>query len=191
MKQIQNGFADYYYLSEKGEVYNAQTKKYLKACNSHCLKLDNGSEKNISTKKLYMLVYGKVFCNDDIPDLEGEEWRDVVDTQGYYQVSNMGRIKSLQGLNAVLLKPYKNKAGYVRVDIMQAGQRQQRLVQRIVADAFLPPPPSIDYQVHHKTFNKEDNRAAALEWLSPAEHRKKHIEKRKQNECSELEENNN
>ena len=67
----------------------------MKACNSHCLKLDNGSEKNISTKKLYMLVYGKVFCNDDIPDLEGEEWRDVVDTQGYYKVSNMGRIKSL------------------------------------------------------------------------------------------------
>lgn len=174
MKQINNGFAACYYLTEKGQVYNEQTKRYLNADNSHRfqLKTEEGNYKKIHLKPLYQLVFNKNYCIDTIENLPGEEWKPIANTKELYFISNMGRCKSLQGYEAIILKENYVK-GYARVDIVEESGRSSKLISRLVAAAFLLPPKSIDCQLHHKN-GKQDNRAEALEWLTPQEHRELH-----------------
>ena len=90
MKQVNNGFADYYYLSIEGKVYNSNTKRYVKEDKLHRIRLRTKENelKNISLKDLYKMVYNKEFCIDQIEDLENEEWRYVRDSKEKYLVSN-------------------------------------------------------------------------------------------------------
>lgn len=179
MQQINNGFCDKYYLTEDGRLYNAETKEYKKADKDKRFTLitEEGNRKKISLKVLYEKVYNKPYCKDDIKDLEGEEWKEIDNTKGMYKVSNKGRIKSYKGYEAKLLKQTKTKSGYYRLDIVQDGERVSRLVHRLVASSFLPLPKDIDMELHHKDCNKENNESDNLEWLTMAEHRKKHKER--------------
>lgn len=182
MKQVNNGYAAYYYLLRDGKIYNAEKDSYIEPNSKHQYKLKTIEDKyvNISLKKLYAMVYDKTYCKDDIELLDGEEWREVADTNGLYYISNKGRVKSYQGYEAILLKPFKTKGGYGRVDIVQYGKRASKLVHRLTAAAFLPLPKDIDYQLHHKDFNTDNNAADNLEWLSSQEHFKKHLERSKE-----------
>ena len=175
MKQINNGFAECYYLDNNGEVYNADTGKLLLPDNKYSVKLKttDGRYKKVSIKTLYKAVYNRAFAIDKLEDLEDEVWEQV-DSFGNYYVSNKGRVKSYTGYTARLLNPYINKSGYLRLDIIDDGLRQSKLLHRLVAAAFLPPPAKIDYQLHHKDFNKLNNAADNLEWLCVADHIKKH-----------------
>ena len=69
---------------------------------------------------------------DRIPDLEGEEWRDIEGYNGY-QVSNMGRIKSFKHTNAIILHTFTNNKGYERVALSRNGNVRRFLVSRLVA----------------------------------------------------------
>ena len=185
MIQLNNGYADYYYLKEDGTIYNAATGKLLKPDSKRLYKLrckDNGYKK-VSARTLYKALYNRPLCHDCIEDLENEQWKEITGTDGYYLISNMGRIKSLQNYDAIILKPYSNQHGYQRVDIIQDGKRQSKLVHKLTAAAWLPMPPQIDYQLHHKDFNKKNNAAANLEYLSAAAHAKKHSERNKQEDA--------
>lgn len=73
MDQIKNNFKEYYYLTTEGKVYNSNTKKYLKP-DRHNYKLTtlNDTIKTISLKKLYQLVYNKIYCIDNIENLPNE-----------------------------------------------------------------------------------------------------------------------
>lgn len=179
MIQLNNGYAAYYYLLEDGRIYNADNDNYIEpnAKHQYKLKTEDDKYKNISLKSLYNLIYNKQYCNDRIESLQGELWKEIDGTEGLYYISNKGRVKSYQGYNAILLKPYMAKGGYGRVDIVQFGKRASKLVHRLTAAAFLPLPESIDHQLHHKDFNKENNAAENLEWLSCQDHSKKHIER--------------
>ena len=96
-------------------------------------------------KKLYYLIFGKVFCEDTIPDLDGEAWKEIPDSSGNYLCSNFGRIKSYVGYNAILLKPSYD-TGYPRVYLwLSDGKRYDLLVHKIVAMLFLDPPERPDY----------------------------------------------
>lgn len=177
MKQINNGFLECYYLTEKGEVYNTATETYMKHSKYiYNLKTTAGEYKKISTKKLYKLVYDKVFCVDDIEDLEGEEWKPVDRTNGNYMVSNKGRIKSLKSNKAIILKENIVK-GYSQVMIYYGESRCGKQVSRLVAAAFLPPMPTIDSQIHHISGVRSDNRAENIMWVTPEEHRAIHSRK--------------
>ena len=142
-----------------------------------CLDMLNKGKKKIALRPLYRLVYGINYCIDSIVNLEGEQWKVINGTDGKYWISSKGRCKSMQGYNAVILKPFENnnKGGYQRIDIIIDGYRQSKLIHRLVADAFLPRPESIEMQLHHKDLNKRNNEAENLEWLTPFEHKKKHI----------------
>lgn len=182
MKQINNGFLPYYYLTIEGKVYNDNTKKYLKEDIRHCVSLQTieHKSKKKTIKELYKLIYNKNYCIDNIEDLKGEVWKEIEGGNGLYLISNYSRVKSLIGYNARILKPTITNRGYCRLDLILEGQRQSKLLHRLVAAAFLMPPKHIDYQLHHKDFNKLNNTAANLEWLSVQQHAKKHTERREQ-----------
>ena len=176
VRKINNGYCDYYYLTEDGRIYNAQTNEYKDADknNRFTLKKINGKRHKISLKVLYGKIYNRPYCKDDISDLEDEEWREIDNTKGIYYVSNKGRIKSYNGYKAIIMKQNKTNSGYYRLDIMQDGERVSKLVHRLVGASFLPIPDKLDMELHHKDFNKENNYSENLEWLTIAEHKKKH-----------------
>lgn len=183
MQKIKNGYCEYYYLTKDGRVYNEVTDEYKEPNkeNRLLIKKEDGTTKKISLKVLYKLVYNKPYCIDDIEDIEGEEWKEIDNTDGMYFVSNMGRIKSYKGYHAIILKPTKTKKGYCRVDIIQDGERVSKFIHRLVANSFLPAPEKIDVEIHHKDSQKDNNFYKNLEYLTKAEHRKKHRERIKEN----------
>jgi NUMOD4 motif len=71
------------------------------------------------------------------------EWRDVKGFEGSYQVSNTGRVRSLDRHNGVRifkgreLSPHKNNEGYLLVS-MRALTKSDIVVNQLVAQAFLP-----------------------------------------------------
>jgi hypothetical protein len=107
-----------------------------------------------------------------------EEWRDVAGYEGYYQVSNLGRIK---GMARVIMRRKKPcslkskirvcpllKSGYVNFVASKEGKTENLLVHRLVATAFIPNPFSLS-QVNHKDFDKTNNKMENLEWVSHAD----------------------
>ena len=176
MKQINNGFMEYYYLNTDGTVLNKTTGKILKTNNiKHqvALKTIAGEYKKICIKELYKLVYNKNFCVDNIEDLEGENWKPIERTNDIYWISDKGRCKSLAGYESIILKPNENN-GYYQVKIVQDGCRCNKLLSRLVAAAFLMQPKSIDMQIHHINGNKLENSKENLMWVTPQEHKAIH-----------------
>lgn len=175
MKQIKEEFADHYYLTEQGTVYNEAAKKEIKPDNNHCFRLltKEGKLKKISLKRLFKLVYNKNYCIDNIEDLEGEQWKAIDLTDNIYWISSKGRCKSLANYEAIILKTSLVN-GYERVDIFQEGQRKRKLVSRLVAAAFLDPPKYQDMQIHHIDQDKRNNNKSNLIWLTPKQHKEAH-----------------
>ena len=186
IKKIENGFAGYYYLNEDGSVFNRETNSFVELKrNSYSLRDSTGKLQRITLKKLYFLVFDKVFCRDTIPDLDGEVWKEIPDSGGNYLCSDKGRVKSYVGYEAILLKP-SCETGYPRVYLWLAdGKRYDFLVHKLVAMLFLDPPERADYQIHHKDFCPAHNEKENLVYLSPVEHKKIHTDKKvKKNELS-------
>ena len=183
MIQINNGFKDFYYLKEDGTIYNDKTKRTLKPYGKSyvfTLTTTDNKRKKIVLKTLYKALYNANYCEDTIEDLDNEQWKEIEGTEKEYQVSNKGRIKSLKGYKAVILKPFKTQSGYLRVDITIEGERQTKLVHRLVGAAFLDNPKNIDMQIHHKDGNKTNNAADNLCWLTMAQHKKAHSAEKKE-----------
>ena len=176
--KINNGFADYYYITPEGKVYNKNTNKYLKLdIHRYRLMTKEGKVKSIQLKELYKMVYGKVYCKDNIKNQKGEIWKEIADTEGNYLVSNKGRVKSYCAYEAKLLIPQENESGYQRVQIVQEGICLNKFIHCLVASAFeedCGKPKDNNWQVHHKNFITKDNRSINLQWVSLAEHRKIH-----------------
>lgn len=112
-----------------------------------------------------------------------EIWKDIQGFEGKYQVSSLGRVKSLsrkrwQGkafcfIDERILKqnrPIKSKTGelmypYVTLHDSSKGPARKRTIHRLVAEAFLPNPNNFPC-VNHKNECKDDNRVENLEWCS-------------------------
>ena len=90
-----------------------------------------------------------------------EEWRDIVDYEGLYQVSNLGRVRSL--ITNKILKQQKDKNGYLFVGIRKNGKRKFKKIHRLVAEAFLDNPNNLP-EVNHKDENKTNNVVSNLEY---------------------------
>ena len=195
MKQLNHGYADYYYLLEDGSLLNVSTNKILKQSSTHMymIRTTNNNRKKVSLKTLYRLVYDKPYSKDNIKNLIDQQWKEIQETNGLYYISNKGRVKSLQGYETILLKPFNNQNGYARVDIIENGKRQTKLVHRLVAAAFLPLPQKLEMQLHHKDFNKNNNAVENLEWLTCIAHSKKHKDQtiggEKKNVCTKSKKN--
>tara|TARA_R110000803_G_scaffold49518_1_gene102987 strand:- start:163 stop:720 length:558 start_codon:yes stop_codon:yes gene_type:complete len=66
-----------------------------------------------------------------------EEFKDIPGHEGVYQVSNLGRVKSLRFNKEKLLKHRLNKAGYHRVNLHKSGEQKTIFIHQLVASAFL------------------------------------------------------
>jgi hypothetical protein len=94
---------------------------------------------------------------------EMEEWRDIAGTRNRYQVSSLGRVKSLSynktGVEQILSQ--KEAAGYYRVSV----DNKRQSVHRLVALAFIPNPTELP-EVDHISRDTKDNRIENLRWAS-------------------------
>lgn len=108
-----------------------------------------------------------------------EEWKDIKGFEGYYQVSNLGRVKSLarkvkdyrgtkQNSERMLRPKSKRiKNSYLIVCLSKDGVTTTHQVHRLVALAFLGD--GYGKEVNHKNGIKSDNRAENLEWATRKE----------------------
>lgn len=97
-----------------------------------------------------------------------EIYKDIEGYEGLYQVSNLGRVKSLgngdsNASKERILKPYKAKGDYLLVDLHKQGKRKQHLVHRLVAMAFIDNPNNLE-QINHRDEDKTNNSIQNLEW---------------------------
>lgn len=96
-----------------------------------------------------------------------EEWKDIEGYEGLYQVSNLGRVKSLgndKSRREKILKPRKNNKGRFQVSLCKNG-KQDKLVHQLVLKAFVSNPGNLS-DVNHKDENPENNRLDNLEWCT-------------------------
>lgn len=94
-------------------------------------------------------------------------WRPIPDYEGFYEVSNTGKVKSVYRYKRIL-KPMISNTGYERVDLFKNKNRKQFSVHRLVAMAFVSNPDAKPF-VNHKDENKLNNVADNLEWVSHVE----------------------
>ena len=110
-----------------------------------------------------------------------EIWKDIVGYEDLYQISNMGRVKSLERIarnnhkiKEKILTPNLNKGGYLRVHLRKDNYSYTPLIHRLVAQAFLPNPNNKP-QIDHINTNKTDNRVCNLRWTTASENMKNPI----------------
>lgn len=108
-----------------------------------------------------------------------EIWKDIKGYEGLYQVSNLGRVKSLDRVveykdgkkclyKSKLLIGTDNGRGYLIVNLRKNGARKSFLIHRLVAEAFVPNPDN-KLTVDHMNRNRADNRMDNLRWATRLE----------------------
>lgn len=99
-----------------------------------------------------------------------EIWKDIKDYEGRYQVSNYGRVRSLNymrtGEMRVMKQQYNDRTGYKHIILRHKNSRQKLyLIHRLVAMAFIPNPDGLP-QVNHIDEDKTNNCVWNLEWCT-------------------------
>ena len=96
-----------------------------------------------------------------------EKWKVVNGTNGALEVSDMGRVRS-NLRDGRILKTNRDSKGYHRLRMTIDRKKYSFKLHRLVAEAFIPNPESKE-QVNHIDGNKDNNRAANLEWVTNKE----------------------
>lgn len=100
-----------------------------------------------------------------------EIWVDIMEYEGKYQVSNTGKVRSLNYNNTGKIKELKlkvNKYGFLEVKLSKDNKTKDFMVARLVAEHFLPNP-MFKEEVIHISKNKTDNSVENLKWAYHSE----------------------
>ena len=104
-----------------------------------------------------------------------EIWKDVIDYEGYYQVSNLGNVKSLERKDTIgrrvrekIVTPNVTVKGYLEVGLYKNGKRHIFKIHRLVGLAFIPTVKDKN-EINHIDENKQNNRVDNLEWCNRSE----------------------
>lgn len=95
-----------------------------------------------------------------------EIWKDIEGYEGFYQVSNLGNVKSLNYAHRGYQKnlvPKCNNSGRLWVELVKHGAKKPMLIHRLVAMAFIPNPCNLP-QINHRDENPKNNNVNNLEW---------------------------
>lgn len=107
-----------------------------------------------------------------------EIWKDIIGFKGIYQISNQGRVRSLEReqenskgnivhYKGKILKQVPNSSGYLRVELKTKNKSERWFVHRLVAFHFVNnPAPDIYTVVNHLDCNYLNNSADNLEWTT-------------------------
>ena len=117
-----------------------------------------------------------------------EIWKPITGYEGFYEISNQGRVRSLDRIligengrrliKGIILKPSTNNEGYNVVNLSKNKIKKQYTVHRLVAETFIPNPDNKP-EVDHKNTIKTDNRAKNLRWCTGVENMNNPITKEK------------
>lgn len=99
-------------------------------------------------------------------ELKNEKWKDIEGYDGVYQVSDLGRVRSLKFGKTRVLRAQKNNNGYLIVGLFKDGKRKGITVHRLVANAFIPNNDENKTQINHRNEDKTENKVSNLEWCS-------------------------
>ena len=106
-----------------------------------------------------------------------EIWKDIKGFEGLYQISSLGRLKSLsrfinsnrnnqRRIKGCIIKQRVNPYnGYIQISLSKNHKYKRFYIHRLVAYAFLRNPDNLP-QVNHKDENKENNCVDNLEWCT-------------------------
>lgn len=108
-----------------------------------------------------------------------EEWREIPGWEDFYQVSDLGRVKSLARVTPGrwstpmhfrerIRKAHPVKGGYLRISLTAGERQEKRLVHRLVLSAFLGQCPE-GFEALHLDSNPTNNRRSNLRWGTPSE----------------------
>lgn len=102
-----------------------------------------------------------------------ETWKDIKNYEGYYQVSDLGNVRSLDRIGSdghkykgKPLKPYVNRLGYKMVYLSRHNAVERLLVHRLVAETFIKKPSEECNIVNHLDNNPSNNKTNNLEWTT-------------------------
>lgn len=100
-----------------------------------------------------------------------EIWKDVNGYEGLYQVSNLGRVKSLENRSnhkKEMIMRFAKIKGYNKVTLSKNSESKSYPVHRLVATAFIENPDNKPH-VNHIDGDKTNNNADNLEWVTDSE----------------------
>ena len=135
--------------------------EYIKCANKKCKERKRGLD-----------------MKDNAINISEEIWKPIPNYDGYYEASNIGRIRSVarigkrgKGLGiypSVILKPSLGEWGYEQVSLRKEGKKRTMRVNRLVAQTFIPNPDNLP-QVNHIDGVKTNNRVDNLEWCNSSQ----------------------
>ena len=131
------------------------------------------------------MEYEKLIYNSerwfDLTPLLNEEFKDIQDYEGLYQISNYGRVKSLYKIDKnnhstplKILRLYKHGTGdnqYLVVNLSNGGKEKVKYVHRLVAQTFISNPQDKP-QVNHEDGCKFNNCVYNLQWCTNGENQR-------------------
>ena len=94
-----------------------------------------------------------------------EVWKNVVEYEGVYEVSNLGNVRRIFTNHTRMLKPILTHNGYYNISLCRDSKVHSKRLHRIVAEAFIDNVENLPV-INHKDEDKLNNKASNLEWCS-------------------------
>lgn len=111
-----------------------------------------------------------------------EVWWPVEGYEGLYEVSNLGRVKSIGYGRDRILTPVI-VGGYLRARLCKDGKKTNKMVHRLVMESFVGECYE-GYEVDHRNTERSDNRLSNLHYVTRKENNNNPITKRRHSEAA-------